>query len=729
MDSEEPPSPPPKQAPALPPKEPPRVPPKDVRVRAKRRYRDAPRYRDMSPVSKDDLAVNDLIELEPEDYDSDADEDHPLIPSEHSTSPSPSKTRSWVLAIALAFIVTLAVILLWPSTSQHKENAGPFRIKARPSPAKDYALNFPEQYPPLRNDATEDCKTAWAALDSVSCHSQIWSRSWDNSRLNPLGPDLSRYLPQVCTEECTEILRQARTDIGGKCWSSQWDMRGYNGRFNTTLLEPTPAEAIDTLAKRQDHNCRTSPNGDAERNFCMIDLEQRWWIWDGMNANHMRDLNNFVRFTNERKVEPGKKMKGTHGGDDWQQTYDYWREERRFGPGKGETDCNFCTANWFVRMLGDWRETTVDEDGRPIDLPHYLSRIHRAGRRCDQAGASFEQMFDMIGPGYEELLPDDWMWTISDPKSELGLGDGPTFLHEPLPAIRASVGKLDTMINRWDSTPEEYRIFLEDFHEAALSLTCNALITYEDLERFLCETDDIAPLCTSTCQYSRSFLSKVFRTTQPHAIQKFDRFARTHNLANPTVFEKSNDLIDRSCRKEKSRFLYTEPCSIVWNKYRRLSWIKNPQTPDITELVSTVQAALEDLPPVPEGVAILVSKRENELSSEERSALSRWRRPLINGACSPCFWRQFVGEASWADPKPKTKIPGIDIDIPMEADKVFSWLRSMRSMHERCAASGVVFDREELLATEAKIVAKFRNVPSDNEHEDLRRATASDGAL
>ena len=703
MESDEPPSPPPKQAPALPPKEPPRVPPKDKKVQRPKRYRDHAPYRGASPTP---------IELEAEDHNSEADEEQPLIQNDNKAPPSSSRTRSWIFAIAFTFILTLAVILLWGrhSAGQDEGNAGPFQLRPSPPPAKDYSLNFTEQYPPLKSDASDACKTAWAKRDAVPCHSHIWSRNWDRARLNPLGPDLSRYLPQICTEDCTRVLDEMRTDVGGNCWSAEWDIRGYNGRFNTTLLEPNPAKVVETLRRRQEHNCFKSPSDDAEGGYCMTDLEQKWWIWDGMNANHMQNLGNFVRFTNERKIEPGRQISGVRGGMDWKQPYSYWREERKFGPGKEETSCNFCTANWFVRMLQDWDDSTVDENRNAIDLPHYLAKVHKAGRRCDQSGgASFEQMFHMqVTSGYDTLLGDEnWFWDITDSQSDQAPGEGPTFLHEPLPAIRAAIMKLDTMHNPLDKTPEEYGEFLHAFHEAALDLTCNALITFKDLERLLSETEDISALCSSSCQSSRLSIRHVFGAYKKHDLRKFDRFARTHNLVNPLVFERSDEILGRACRTEETRYHHMQPCSVVWNKYGKLHWLNLRTIPQVSELVDTVSAAVADLPAVPENLTAVIPKREEDLTNDERQELAAWTRPLRNGACSLCFWRQFVEGRSWASDTLQTKVPGVDVDVAVKPELLAEWMLSMQTMYESCAEVGVQFSEEELLVTKEKVVGKI----------------------
>ena len=145
--------------------------------------------------------------------------------------------------------------------------------------------------------------------------------------------------------------------MDGSCAGiNAFDIEGYKGRFNTTLLEASPKEVRDVLVERQTQTCRTSPDGDADLGYCMTDLEQRWWIVNGVRAGPLEGLSSFLRATDERKLEQGRWMSGTRGGGDWSENYRYWRDERKFGTARGETTCSWCTFHWFEERLAAWEE-------------------------------------------------------------------------------------------------------------------------------------------------------------------------------------------------------------------------------------------------------------------------------------------------------------------------------------------------------------------------------------
>lgn len=702
----------PEEPPSPPPKEPPRVPPKD-KTGGK-------------PVNKYAIRLGsdgeeaDAAEVAESDF-SDTEESYGLLQGKEKRLRSWKwlrRSRSWIIAITISFLLACLTIKLFRHRSNSEgsggsKNGSPFRAaKTTPPPsAQDYALNFPEQYPPLAADTNEECKAAWGKLTSVPCHSRVWSRNWDAGKMQPLGPSLARFLPLICQESCATELRNIAEEVGQHCWMARWDLAGYNGRFNTTLLEESPAEATRVMRERFLHNCLESPSGDAEMGYCMTDLEERWWVWDGMNANHMANLGNFLRFTNERKIEPKRKVSGVRGGKDWRQPYNYWRDERQFGPKKGETSCNFCTMNWFIRMLGAWNEKTVDENGELIDLPRYLARIYQAGRRCTNTapGASFQVMYNMQVDNYKQsgFLDDDWEDSAAADETTAP-GKAPTMLDQPLPAIHASLKKLERLGDGMTKIHKTYAALLENLYDAAQNLTCNALITFDDLREYLDHDVDISPLCSQSCQYSSLDISKLLHKVSPQRMNMYDRYSEKHGLYNIARLTSSNDLTQQACRNENPRFHHRQPCSVVFHRFGKLDWIRNTLD-DPEDVAMTVQEALRTLPEVPSDLAELVRKPEAELSTEQRTKLSTWTRPLRNGVCSMCFWRKFVRESWFADEEPKTRVPGID-GGPRKVDyeTLRAWFWAARDMFEGCKGVGVGLERREYEAVMKKVPEVMR---------------------
>ncbi|KAL9617758.1 MAG: hypothetical protein Q9160_007471 [Pyrenula sp. 1 TL-2023] len=696
----------PEEPPSPPPKEPPKVPPKDNTCG--------------KPVNKYAIRLGsngeepDAAEVAESDF-SDTEESYGLLQGKEKRRPSWKwlhRSRSWIIAITISFLLACLTIKLFRHRSNSGENGGskngsPFRAaKTAPPPSpREYALNFPEQYPPLAADTNEECKAVWGKLTSVPCHSRVWSRNWDAGKLQPLGPSLARFLPLICKETCATELRNIAEEVGHHCWTARWDLEGYNGRFTTKLLEESPADATRVLRNRFTHNCHESPSGDAEMGYCMTDLEERWWIWDGMNANHMANLGSFLRFTNERKTEPKRKISGVRGGKDWRQPYNYWRDERQFGPKKGETSCSFCTMNWFIRMLEAWNEKTVDENGELIDLPHYLARIYQAGRRCTNTapGASFQVMYNMQVENYKQrdLLDNDWEGSAAS-REILLPGKAPTVIDQPLPAIQASLKKLEGQKDGMTKIHRTYADLLSNLYDAAQNLTCNVLIAFDDLREYLDHGLDISPLCSQSCQYSSRDISKVLHKVSPQRMTMYDRYADKHALYNIAPLKTDSDLIQQACHTEKSRFHHIQPCSVVFHRFGKLNWIRKPHD-DPKDVALTVRKAVRSLPEMLSDLAELVRKPESEPSAEERTRLRDWTLPLRNGACSLCFWRQFVQESWFADEEPRTRVPGIDDRTRVDDETLIMWFRAVKDMFEGCRSVGVELEQREYEAIMKKV--------------------------
>lgn len=413
----------------------------------------------------------------------------------------------WTI-VSTVFICTVIAYIIASSLFISKHGHHSFIL------ASESGLNFPTEYPKLDTDrSTQACRDAWNSLTSIPCHEQIWSRSWDYGHYDSFGSDLNRLLRLICKEDCTDALIEAKSIISGSCSEhDHFQLHGYNGRFNTTLLKPNPVAVLELLVARQTHDCRTSPIADDERGYCMTDLQERWDILDGLMVEPMHGVDEFLLKTNLYRIEPAVQMLGMTGGADWPTEHNYMREERRFGPGRGETTCSYCTLDWIGGKIKSWKPDLVyTEDGLPMELPVYLERMSKAGRRC--AGENFTSLWADAMDHYEErgLLDREGKWLRQPSGDKLYLFQhGPSAGDSPLPEIR---DYLEEMADWHSSHPylseegseelEHVTSCLQGLHEDILSMTCYPFLSNDDLASNILDTPEhLHSSCTNHCQYS-----------------------------------------------------------------------------------------------------------------------------------------------------------------------------------------------------------------------------------
>ena len=105
-------------------------------------------------------------------------------------------------------------------------------------------------------------------------------------------------------EDCTVALREAKSMLSTSCNADDtFDLNGYRKRFNTTRLEPNSVAVIDMLMARHNYDFRTSPIGDAERGYCMTDLQERWAIHDGLMIESLYGIDEFSLKTNRHRID------------------------------------------------------------------------------------------------------------------------------------------------------------------------------------------------------------------------------------------------------------------------------------------------------------------------------------------------------------------------------------------------------------------------------------------
>ena len=139
------------------------------------------------------------------------------------------------------------------------------------------------------------------------------------------------------------------------------------------------------------------------------------FIVDGINSGNLNGLDVFLRGTDER-TDPESPRLAWRGfpGDRCDDVYVPQRyhgaDWPKRGPNDGDTQCSWCTINWFDRKLGSWEEGKVRDpvNGTVVTLPTYLRTIENAGRRCQTS--DWERIFRKNVWKYQELgwFPDDW---------------------------------------------------------------------------------------------------------------------------------------------------------------------------------------------------------------------------------------------------------------------------------------------------------------------------------
>lgn len=266
----------------------------------------------------------------------------------------------------------------------------------------------------------------------------------------------------------------------------------------------------------------------------------------------LHGIDEFLLETNRYRIESGKRMAGVFGGRDWLDEYNYMREERRFGPGRGETLCSYCTLDWLGRKMKSWKPDLIyDEDGLPMELPVYVARISKAGRRC--AGENFTMMWADAVDHYEEqgLLDREGQWLRKPSRNRLYLFQhGPSAGDTPLPEIR---DYLEEMGDWQSSHPylsdnegdelDNHTSCLQGLHEEILSMTCYPFLSIEDLvSNILDNPEHFRSSCTSHCQASIQRLRFMTFEACPELLADQKR-VRTLKGGNPFSLYEWRELI------------------------------------------------------------------------------------------------------------------------------------------------------------------------------------------
>lgn len=631
---------------------------------------------------------------------------NPTTTTNERLLPKNRKRITIVSTVAICVVIFCIVVsTLFVSKYRHQDQRHSWHSSIGPedTPYPKFGLNFPREYPKLDTErSTQGCRNAWNSLTAVPCHERIWSRSWDFGHFDPHEFELDRFLPLICREDCTDALNEAKSIISKSCNADdRFELGGYKGRFNTTLLEPNPVAVMDILVARQTHDCLISPNGDAERGYCMTDLQERWSFLDGLMVEPLQGIDEFLLKTNQFSIEPAEQMLGTISGSDWLVEYNHMREERSFGPGRGKTTCSYCTLDWLGRKSKTWKPDLIYyDDGLPMELPVYLERISKAGRRC--AGENFTILWAEAVDEYEEqgLLDCEGKWLRQPSGNKLYVFQhGPSPGDSPLPELRDYLEEMGDWQSSHPYLPEKESEELErmtsclqGLHEEIVSMTCYPFLSIGDLTSSILDTPEhVRSRCTSDCQVSVQRLKAMTVKTCPELVYGQLRHRKQESKIpfslyewREMIFSEAGSLAfaEKACgwqQKEPS-------CSTVFAQLNRPSWITQSEI-DAHEFERVVRVALKSLPP------------DNPTNSMEH--------PI----CSPCVWQQFAGAEYW----PKNL-------ASLEGDKeVHEWMHTLRMLSDACAARGVAFDNSEL--TKVKTAA-FRRVAGGILRESYQRCMA-----
>lgn len=240
-------------------------------------------------------------------------------------------------------------------------------------PTTDWALNFVEDCPDIDpKRASVECLEAWYGLTAVSCHTALWATDSEFSLARLKNHLIDEFFELTCAANCTEALLAAHNSISSACaGQGVFVFDDYEGPFNTTLLEKGPAAAVDELKKRQTHICQRTPIGNDTQRFCMLDLHSRWGIIDKIRSDGLSELASFLRATKIHYTEPEYQGPPASGGNSEDRSY--FREERKYGPGRNSTTCSWCTLKWFEEKIGMWQEG-MSMAQEQLSLPQFLRR-------------------------------------------------------------------------------------------------------------------------------------------------------------------------------------------------------------------------------------------------------------------------------------------------------------------------------------------------------------------
>lgn len=647
---------------------------------------------------------------------------------------------SWytVLLILLAFVGTALVALNIFQLSRHLPDAIIFEQKGgdvhpalvlvtppqhvatepeggpppkRPAPILDGALDFPGQYPSLAWNATWKCRNAWYALKPLPCLAVIFSKQWDDGFVDyDTGDGLDYFVPKVCETDCTSALVEAGRSMSEACGDGDvFEMRGYEGYLgeNDWIMTANPAAEFRVLLERHARTCRTSPVGDAELGFCMIDLYSRWGIVDGIRARAPEGYKSFMNATAAKRVEPAGMHKGREYA--WEHAVEYWREERVFGPGPGETKCSWCTLTWLEGHLARGEEVSHIAGG----VAQFLRRWAKPGRRC--AGDRFDKIYKAAVDGYiaRGFLHDNWE---NEPAADaMALFEhGPSEGFDPFLRTTPIMEDLQRKLYHSNERSEaEIGILNEEvsciqvLRLAAQKLECYPLLNAAEFsEEVLSYPSTTRLACSSKCWDSIDIFQKTLVEACPSKIisgecdgcpetQGFSIAPGYHyslkTIIGPTSSVLANDLSCRNADGERVVGSIDElPCGYVFRKMGVPSWVV--ENPTAKELIRTTRRLLG---------AISAADQDSTAPIMLTGDVNSRTSVLGDGICSKCLWRKYAKRVDQASLPEFTQFSPVDI-TGADDEVAREWVKTLILLNNACgfSESSLAVSQEFLTATE-----------------------------
>ncbi|KUJ17855.1 uncharacterized protein LY89DRAFT_683848 [Mollisia scopiformis] len=645
----------------------------------------------------------------------------PLPKDEDLKVPKSRRTIIYKIVISLVTVILCFLIIFTVlSTTRERRNEQQKQkptTSPRPPPSRDFALNFPEQYPALDSKTSSaECQEAWQALTEIPCHDAIWTLNWDSGVPQLLGPSLDRFVPLICDARCASALEAAKGNIQSACSKEDtFAVEGYKGRFNLELLESGPLDVLDVLVERQIHTCRKSPAGDAERGFCMTDLSSRWGIVDGFRANATQGLRLFLAGTNSRKTEPAGRHRGRQGSGGWSENYNYWREERKFGPGRGETTCSWCTLEWLNGKLPMWKEHMLSLDGKFMSLPEFLRMWEDAGKRC--ASDRFMEAYHSAVQAYidQGVLDPDWETKASGDIPYL-MQHGPTSgdypardvdsILETMKVYRSRTENINPTANariKHQATVNQYIGCLESFNFAVQDLQCYPFLSKDQMSEYvLCDIHTAQRSCSASCLASIDAFRRKMYSDCPGAFTGH-RYSQSLKFVGKDVASFVEDFFGREstissfetiCRPADNwGSRRGPPCAAVFAQWGRQDWVFQESKPEMKDLIATTRRLVSELPEMPPQLKAWKHPGRKLTVEEEQISkyLITWRKKMEQGVCSDCMWRNFVEKSTWFH----GMLPrGTSEDVAIE------WIKTAHHLREECAARGRSLQEFELKAVD-----------------------------
>ncbi|KAJ9165271.1 hypothetical protein NKR19_g633 [Coniochaeta hoffmannii] len=598
-----------------------------------------------------------------------------------------------IAAVSVALLVTGVVLLTRHSTTPRARpvpSAGHSKSnQVKQKHAVSYHLDFPALYPDITSEAGSECRAAWASLVAVPCHDKVFDRSTDNGTFRPLGWDPLYVLPKICQTGCQAALEDAYRQVSAQCTSDdRFVLDGYHGMFNPSYLEAGPAAAVGMLLRRTQHLCRSSPFGDSDYQYCPAELYDRFAVVDGLNAEHnlFKGVARFVHETDRRRTEPPRWKSGTRGSGTYSYRYNFHVRKQSYGPGPGETSCDWCIFDYLNRTLNSWTPGAVTnpDTGEQVSLPEFIRRVRTAGERCSPT-LWWSNTYKTGIERYRSagLLSADW--ETAQPSGDLSylILNGPSLGDSPVAEIHAELQRLysNEFLADWtESDSNTYslqasRVCLMTLKQHYTSAGCFINLSRDELSRLLDPKEKRlrSAYCGEPCT------------------KALDTFAASA-CDSPRLIPSVREFADQYRRAREQRETYCGAvgqeswawdCGAALLNGGKASWAIDglPATPTLLAEIGRAVDELEAEKPVPEELREALAGDAHRLPSgaprEARGLERRWLRDLGTGICAGCVWDWLAG--------PNRS------EVMRGAESVAGYVEFARRYHAFCTSRGATW--------------------------------------